>query len=89
MTVISIDLPEETAKAAREAGLLTPEALERLLVDAIKRQAGQRLVEVARKIRNSGIEPMTMEEIDAEVKAVRLERSRRESALQGGHAGRS
>ncbi len=77
MTKIQIDLPEATAEAARKAGLLTSEALERLLVDAIKRHAGQRLVEVARKIRDAGIEPMTMAEIDEEVKAVRAERRER------------
>ena len=35
MTKIQIELPEATATAAREAGLLTPEALERLLTDAL------------------------------------------------------
>jgi hypothetical protein len=39
MTKIQIELPEATAKAARDAGLLTPQALDRLLTDAIKRQA--------------------------------------------------
>ncbi len=37
MTTIQIELSEDTAKAAREAGLLTPQALERLLNDALKR----------------------------------------------------
>ena len=38
MTTIQIELPEATAKAARDAGLLTPQALDRLLNDALKRQ---------------------------------------------------
>ena len=38
MTTIEIELPDDTAKAAREAGLLTPQALEELLQEAIKRQ---------------------------------------------------
>lgn len=37
MTTIQIELSETTANAARDAGLLTPEALERLLNDALKR----------------------------------------------------
>jgi hypothetical protein len=41
MTTIQIELPEATAKAAREAGLLTSHALEKLLVEAIKRQSGR------------------------------------------------
>jgi hypothetical protein len=37
MTTIQIELSEATAKAARDAGLLTPQALERLLTEALKR----------------------------------------------------
>ena len=39
MTTIQIELPEATAKAAREAGLLTSHAFEKLLVEAIKLQS--------------------------------------------------
>jgi hypothetical protein len=38
MTKIQIELPEATPKAASDAGLLTPQALERLLTDALKRR---------------------------------------------------
>jgi hypothetical protein len=38
MTTIQIELPEATAQAARAAGLLTPQALDRLPTDALKRQ---------------------------------------------------
>jgi len=38
MTTIQIELPEATAQAARAAGLLTPQALARLLIGALKRQ---------------------------------------------------
>lgn len=38
MTKIQIELSDDTAKAAREAGLLTPQALERLLTEALQRQ---------------------------------------------------
>lgn len=38
MTTIRIDLPDAIAEAAREAGLLTPQAINRLLIDAISRQ---------------------------------------------------
>jgi len=74
MTVIQVDLPDETAKAARAAGLLTPAALERLLKEAMRRQAANSLLELARDVQTAGIEPMTMEEINAEVKAARAER---------------
>jgi hypothetical protein len=38
MTTIQIELPDDTVKAARDAGLLTPQALERLLTEALQRQ---------------------------------------------------
>ncbi len=48
MTTIQIELPDATAQAARDAGLLTPQAIERLLTDAIKRkQAAQALLSIA------------------------------------------
>lgn len=37
MTTIQIELSEATAKAAKEAGLLSPQALERLLTEALQR----------------------------------------------------
>ena len=43
MTKIQIELPEATAKAARDAGLLTPQALDRLLTDALKRRQAAEL----------------------------------------------
>jgi hypothetical protein len=82
MTKIQIELPEATAKAARDAGLLTPQALDRLLTDAIKRRAAaDALLSIADRVAAAGIEPMAMDEIDAEVKAARAERRRR----AGGH----
>lgn len=38
MTTIQIELPEATAQAARAAGLLTSQALERLLNEALQRK---------------------------------------------------
>ena len=82
MTKVLIELPDATAQAARDAGLLTPRALDRLLTDALRRrQAADALVSVADRVAEAGIPPMPMEEIDAEVKAVRAARRRR----AGGH----
>ena len=78
MTKVQIELSDATARAAREAGLLTSEALERLLTDAIKRrQAADALSAIAERVAKAGIKPMSIEEIDREVKAVRGERRRR------------
>jgi len=78
MTKIQIELPDATADAARDAGLLTPQALDRLLTDAIRRQqVADSLLAVADRVAEAGIAPITMDEIDAEVKAVRAERRQR------------
>ena len=66
MTTIEIELPETTAQAPRAAELLTPEAFARLLDDA--------LLSIADRVAAAGIAPMSMDEITAEVKAVRAER---------------
>ena len=78
MTKILIELPEATAQAARDAGLLTPQALERLLNEAIKRQqAADALLAIADRVAAAGIPPLSMEEINAEMKAARAERKHR------------
>lgn len=78
MIKIQIELPDATAKAARDAGLLMSRALGRLLTDAIRRrQAADSLLTIADRAAEAGIEPMPMDEISAEVKAARAERRRR------------
>jgi hypothetical protein len=80
MTMIQVDLPEATAKAARDAGLLTPAALDRVLTEAIRRrQAADSLLSLADLVAAAGIEEMPMDEINAEVKAARAERRQREA----------
>ena len=78
MTKIQIELPEATASAAREAGLLTPRALDRLLIDALRRrEVADSLLLIADRVAAAGVEPMPMEDVNEEVKAVRAERRQR------------
>jgi hypothetical protein len=78
MTKIQIELPDATVKAAREAGLLTPRALARLVSEAVRRRrAAGWLMTIADRVRKAGIPPLSMQEIDTEVKAVRARRKRR------------
>ncbi len=82
MTKIQIELPDATAHAARDAGLLTSQALERLINDALRRkEAADWLLSIADRVAATGTPPMSMEEINAEVKATRTERKQR----AGGH----
>jgi hypothetical protein len=71
MTELLVRPPDDLARRARSAGLLSDSAIQELLEDAMRRQAERRLLDVAEHIRASGIPPMSMKEIDAEVKAVR------------------
>ncbi|MFZ5844760.1 MAG: hypothetical protein ACOY3E_17890 [Pseudomonadota bacterium] len=74
MTKIQIEVPDNLAAAANRAGLLKPEAIERLLRDAVRRQAANELLAIADELTATDIPPMTLEEIQAEVDAVRAER---------------
>lgn len=75
MTTVQIELPDTTAQAAQAAGLLTPQALDRLLTEALRRrEAANSLLSIAERVGAAGIAPMTMQEINAEVKAARAER---------------
>jgi hypothetical protein len=80
VTTIQIELPDATAQAARAAGLLTSQALARLLNEALKRrQAADALLSIADRVAEAGIAPMSMDEINAEVKASRAERRARQA----------
>ncbi len=75
MAEIAFSLPEELAQQAREAGLLEPEQIERLLLDEIERRKQGKWPEILREL-SERPEPdgMSMQEIAEEVRAVRAER---------------
>lgn len=70
LTELLVTLPDELAQRARNAGLLTDGAFQRLLEEAMRREAGRKLVGIAEGLHAAGIAPMSDEEIVAEVKAV-------------------
>lgn len=71
---ITLTLPEPLAGEAEEAGLLTPEALERLLREEIRRRRIDHLFAAADRLAGQEGAALTPEEIEAEVEAVRKER---------------
>jgi hypothetical protein len=76
MTTVQIELPDTTANAARAAGLLSSQALDRLLSDALRRQAAlDSLLQVAGRVEVAGVSPLSGQDIAAEIKAVRAQRS--------------
>ncbi len=77
---LKLNLPDRLAREAQAAGLLTPDALAQLLKDAMRRRAGQALLAGAARATQSGSKPLSMEEIQAEVNAVRSARKSRTDA---------
>ncbi len=67
-------LPDGLAQEAQAAGLLTPEAIEALIRDAVRRQRTERLFEASDRLLALDLPPLTEEEVEAEIQAARRER---------------
>ena len=77
---IQLDLSPEMAVEARAKGLLDPKNLTRLIEREVEAESGRKdFFEMLDKLHAVPGEPMTMEEIQAEVDAVRAERATREN----------
>ena len=77
MTTLTIDLPDNLAKEARNAGLLAPDAIETMLRETLRRRAVNGLFTAADKLAAANFPPMTMEEIQEEVNVVRARKTLR------------
>lgn len=87
MAEVIVRLPDELVRRAERAGLLSDSAIQRLLEDAMRREAGRRLLAVADRLHAADIPPLTDKEIIAEVKAVRAERRARNAKTDdAGHS---
>ena len=80
MTEVTVKLPDELARKAQAAGLLSPEGIERALRDALKRDAGRKLLEIGKAMQTASAPAMSEEEIQAEVDAVRAARRAKRDA---------
>ena len=74
MTELTVTLPDELARKAEAAGILNDEGIERALRDALRRGAGRKLLEIIKTMQAGDVVPMSEEEIQAEIDAVRAER---------------
>lgn len=68
---LTLNISDGLAQAAQQAGLLKPEAIEHLLREAVRRQDRDRFFEAADRLAVADIPPLSLEEIQAEVNAVR------------------
>ena len=66
-----LTLSERLTKEAQGAGLLNPKAIEKLLREAVRRQALRQFISVSGQAAAAGIPPMSLDEIQQEVNAVR------------------
>ena len=72
---IKLDLPDAVAAAARAKGLLDPKRVAGLIAREMSSESDARsFFEIVREIRAQPGEPMTAEEIQAEVDAVRADK---------------
>jgi hypothetical protein len=77
---VQLDLPEGLLQQARQMGLLENGRVAELVADEVRRRnAGQELKKALDEIRSEPGEPLTMDEIGAEIKAARAERRAREA----------
>lgn len=77
MTTIQIQLPDDLAQDAQAAGLLTPDAIERLLRERLRRQAGDALRTMWKRMPGEELTPEIEEMVNEEVQAVRANRRKR------------
>ena len=73
---IELELPERLVEEARNAGLLAPEAIEAMLREQLRKRGIDELFEMADRLAAVDLTPMTEEEVQAEVDAVRAGRRR-------------
>ena len=77
MTELKVTLPDRLARDARKAGLLSTKAIQELLREAMRRLAARAFLANAKRVAAAGVPPMTGDEIQAEIDAVRRARRRR------------
>ncbi len=76
MTTVQISLPDQLAKEAQRAGLLSPERIEQILREELRSERIERLNQARAKLAAEPLPPMTPEEIQTEIDNYRTETRR-------------
>ncbi len=71
---LKLALPDGLAREAKAAGLLTPQGIESLLREELRRRRVDQLFQVADQLGALDKAPLTPAEIEAEIQAVRAKR---------------
>jgi hypothetical protein len=77
-TIVEVDvrltLSDQEAREAKASGLLSPGSLEALLRSELKRRRVDRLFTAADRLASLSLPPLTEEEVESEIQAVRAQR---------------
>lgn len=71
---LKLNLPDQLARDAQAAGLLTERELERLVREALRARSLERLDAATAKLATDPLPPMSESEIQAEIEAYRAEK---------------
>jgi len=74
MTELLVKLPDDLAQRAKNAGLLSDSAIQRLLEEAMRRSETDELFRKMDELSDAEFPEMSLDDIQAEVDAVRAER---------------
>ena len=75
MKTLTVELPDGLVEEAQDAGLpISSDAIEAMIRENLRDKAVDRLFRTANRLAAAGFPPMTTEEIQAEVNAVRAKR---------------
>jgi hypothetical protein len=75
---ITLNLPTDLAREAEAQGLLTPEALQRLIdAEVTRRRSVEQLFKTMDQLAEIDLPPLSNDELNAEIKAARAERRSR------------
>jgi len=77
MTTIQLTLPDDLARKATEAGLLSAEAIQEMLREQLLRRAGESLREIHRRLPSEELTPEIEQEVAEAVQPYRAERRAR------------
>ncbi len=77
MTTVQIELPDQLAQQARNAGLLSPQKMEAMLRAQLRREAFEGLRAMHERLPSEELTPELEQEIDEVVREERAERRRR------------
>lgn len=80
MTTVQITLPDDLAQKGATAGLLSPEAMEAMLRDQLRRRAGEQLRALWQRTPQEELTPEIEQEIVEEVRKARAEQRLREAS---------